>query len=171
MSGKITLAASLALATALCVGGASEALAARCTLIIGASENPPVVSNGRGRFLIDRTATDTLAYRLRYSIPGAEVTQAHIHIANPGNNGGIAAFLCGGAGAPVCPSPSGLVEDEFGADDVRRVDDEDSGATIIQAGDLDGLFKLIRDGATYVNVHTQEHTTGEIRCQINPRER
>jgi len=169
MDGKIAFTASLTVASGLLVAGAGEALAARCTLIIGASENPPVVSEGRGRFLINRTAPDTLTYRLRYNIPDANVTQAHVHIANPGNNGDIAAFLCGGGGAQDCPTPSGIVEDELGVDDVSGVQDEETGNTIIEDGDLDGLFRLIRDGATYVNVHTVDHPSGEIRCQINPR--
>lgn len=170
MDKHFTVATTFALAAGLLAVNAGDALAARCTAVIGANENPPVLSDGSGRFRVNQTAGENLTYRLRYDIPNAEVIQAHIHIGNPGTNGGVAAFLCtnaGGVDAPECPTPSGLVDDALASADVLAVEGENG--PIIEAGDLQGLFKLIRDGATYVNVHTTDHPTGEIRCQINAR--
>ena len=102
--------------------------------------------------------------------------QSHIHIANPGNNGSITVFLCtnlGNAPAGVtsrpCPSSPGEVEGVIVAGDVRGVIGDNG--IILETGDLEGLKRLMRDGATYVNVHTSDHPSGEIRGQINPRER
>jgi hypothetical protein len=147
-----------------------------CQVLLGGNENPPVVSDGTGRFRSNIRPSGDIAYRLRYDFSdiATEVQQAHLHVANPGNNGGIAAFLChnlddGPPGLPAC----GLTQD-----DIRGVIREEDvletmtdGTTVLDAEDLEGLGKLIEDGAVYVNVHTMEHPSGELRCQINARER
>ena len=63
--------------------------------ILGGNENPPIISDGSGSF----TATseeDRIAFQLSYDVASedSDVLQAHLHIANPGNNGGIVVFLC-----------------------------------------------------------------------------
>jgi len=151
----------------------------------GGHENPPVVSEGFGRFFANVIETadgvQEIQYQLRYDVAdgASDVQQAHIHIANPGNNGGIVAFLCSNLGniqgpsAGPCPPSPGVVDGQIVAADVLAVT-EGTGpdaVTIIEAGDIDGLAKLMQDGATYVNVHTVDHTGGEVRGQINPRTR
>ena len=42
---------------------------------------------------------------------------------------------------------------------------------IIEAGDLEGLQRLIEQGSVYANVHTDDHTGGEVRGQLEPRRR
>ena len=78
----------------------------------------------------------------------------------------VIVLLPSGKGTPLesIPSP-GEVTGEIVAGDVQQVEG------IIQTGDLEGLKRLLEDGATYVNVHTNDHPTGEIRGQVNPRER
>lgn len=180
-SKVVGLTATLAAGLVLSVSGSALA-APKCSLIIGASENPPVVSEGSGRFRILEVTDDAIAYRLRYDIPDPDgvdaepttVLAAHIHVANPGNNGPVAVFLCGGGGARDCPSPSGRFEGRFEAGDVITPVEDADGTVIIpddSADPLGDLLRLIRDGATYVNVHTNNHTFGEIRCQINARPR
>lgn len=146
--------------------------------LVGGNENPPVVSDGSGRF-VARSKHDLIRFVLRYK-DLTEVTQAHIHIANPGNNGGVTAFLCSNLeGAPPgvgpCPPAPAVVRGEIAAQDVREVtvatDDPAEPIVVLEAEDFKGLIRLIRQGATYVNVHTMEHPGGEIRGQINPRRR
>lgn len=149
------------------VGGAE-----RSERLLGGNENPPVVSDGTGRFgAVLRK--DRIDFKLRYDV--SNVTQAHVHIANPGNNGGIAAFLCSNLGnAPseatqACPPSPTRVEGEILAADVLEV--LDGTTVVLAAGDLEGLILLMRQGATYANVHTEDHPAGEVRGQVNPRER
>jgi hypothetical protein len=54
--------------------------------ILGGNENPPVISDGSGSFRA-RFEDDEIAFRLRYDVASqpSDVTQAHLHIANPGN--------------------------------------------------------------------------------------
>ncbi len=146
-------------------GGVSERL-------VGGNENPPVVSDGTGRFQW-LARGNSIAFTLRYQV--SDVAQAHIHIANPGNNGGIAVFLCtnlgntpAGATHRDCPPAPAVVSGEIVATDVREVLHENT-TLVLMAEDLEGLIRLMRQGATYANVHTVAHPGGEIRGQVNPR--
>ena len=71
----------------------------RAERLVGANENPPVVSDGTGRFR-SQLFPDRVDFTLTYDVAGvgSDVTQAHLHIANPSNNGGIVVFLCSNAG-------------------------------------------------------------------------
>ena len=148
----------------------------RAEKLLGGNENPPVVTDATGSFRAELFA-DRIEYQValrRRRTPDSDVTQAHLHIANPGNNGDIAAFLCSNrppaAHAPRCPPSPGVVEGEIVAADVREVTDvDDPAVTILEAGDLDGLARLIRQGSVYANVHSEDHPGGEIRGQMSPR--
>jgi CHRD domain len=174
-------------ATTLCLSGAflfalgnaGSAQQVDSEELLGGHENPPVISDGTGEF----TATldiDSIRFQLTYVVgAGSAPDQAHLHIANPGNNGGIVVFLCSNLGntpvgaqvRPCPPSPPGLVEGEILAADVLPVAEGQPPAAIpiIGAGDLAGLKLLMQQGAVYANVHTPAHATGEIRAQLlNP---
>ena len=151
----------------------------RAETLLGGNENPPVISEGSGRF----TATsegNRITFKLRYDVASDEsdVLQAHLHIANPGNNGPIVVFLCSnlgnvppGATARDCPASPGEVEGSIVAADVLAASEGDPPVPIIAAGDLEGLKRLIEQGSVYSNVHTDNHGAGEIRAQMNPRRR
>ena len=47
-------------------------------------------------------------YELTYSNLSSTASAAHIHFAQPGVNGGIVAFLCGGGGKPAVLRPEAL---------------------------------------------------------------
>jgi hypothetical protein len=173
---------TLSLASAAVVLALASAASAqqvrRAEPLRGGNENPPIVTDGTGNFRA-RLFPDRIEDRLRYDVLSEEgeevsdVTQAHLHVANPGNNGGIVAFLCsnvgtpGGVTAPECPDSPGEVEGEITAEDVL-VDNPDG---VLTAGDLEGLERLIRQGAIYVNIHTNDHGGGEVRGQMTPRTR
>jgi hypothetical protein len=146
----------------------------------GGHENPPVISDGVGRFFANVVETaqgvQEIEFHLRYNVVdgASDVQQAHIHIANPGVNGGITAFLCSNLDTLAdndCPASPGVVDGVILSEDVLAVTEGDPAVTIIEAGDIDGLAKLMLDGATYANVHTINHPGGEVRGQINPQPR
>ena len=111
------------------LGNADTADDDRAGRLLGGNENPPVISDGSGSF----TATsegDAIAFQLTYDVASDEsdVLQAHLHIANPGNNGPIVVFLCSnlpnipaGASAGPCPPSPGEVEGNIVAADVLAV--------------------------------------------------
>jgi hypothetical protein len=153
----------------------------RAERLRGGNENPPVISDGSGNFRA-RIFDDRIEFRLRYDVESddSDVQQAHLHIANPGNNGSIVAFLCSnlgntpvGATARECPESPEVITGDIVEDDVLEVTEGAPPATttIIEAGDLEGLARLIQQGSVYANVHTDDFPLGEIRGQLNPRRR
>jgi hypothetical protein len=165
------------------LGDSASAQQVRAESLLGGNENPPVVSEGSGRFRA-RLQEDRISFRLRYDDVASgesDVTQAHLHIGNPGTNGGIVVWLCADPsleppeGVPDCPASPGELSGDIFADDVQAVT-VSSGTppvvtVIIEAGDLEGLKRLIEQSSVYANVHTDDHPAGEIRGQMNPRRR
>jgi hypothetical protein len=160
-------------------GSAEETEQERVEKLLGGNENPPVISEGSGRFTAESEG-NRIAFKLNYDVASDEsdVLQAHLHIANPGNNGPIVVYLCSnldnvppGATARDCPPSPGEVEGSIVDDDVLAASEGDPPVEIIAAGDLEGLQRLIEQSSVYVNVHTDDHPGGEVRGQMNPRRR
>jgi hypothetical protein len=145
--------------------------------LTGYQEVPSVSTNATGEFRarVVKTGTGpTLSYRLEYgNIQNA--VASHIHLAQAGVNGGVAAFLCGGGDAPACPPTGGAVTGTIEASDV--VGPSGQG---IAPGEIAELIRAMHAGVTYVNVHTSDGNddpsdptgpgdlpTGEIRGQIS----
>jgi hypothetical protein len=157
------------------LGDDASAEQVRSERLLGGNENPPIISDGSGSFRA-RLREDRISFRLRYDVAsdGSDVLQAHLHISNPGTNGGIVAFLCSNIEDPppptdrVCPDSPGEVSGDIFAEDVLAVPDT---GDIIKAGNLEGLKRLIDQGSVYANVHTNDHMGGEIRGQLEPRRR
>lgn len=129
----------------------------------GFEEVPAISSAGSGELLL-RIADDesSIEYVLSYeNIGGTATVGAHIHLGQSGVNGGVIAFLCGGAGKPDCTPNSGLVAGVITAADV--IGPAGQG---IAAGEFEELVAAIRGGVTYANVHTDIHPGGEIRGLI-----
>lgn len=134
----------------------------------GFDEVPAITSFGGGTLTATLSEDLTeLNWELTYSGLSAPVTQAHIHFAQPGVNGGIMVFFCsnldnGPSGTPLCPD-SGTLSGTFTAADIVN-----SAATQgIPAGNFFRFQRALRQGVTYANVHTTRFPGGEIRGQVN----
>ena len=100
---SLVFLASTVLMLAFCDVAAAQQ-ARRAERLLGGDENPAVITGGSGNFRA-RVFPDQIEFRLRYDGAAGEndVTRAHLHIANPGNNGGIVVFfLCSD---PAIPRP------------------------------------------------------------------
>ena len=91
------------------------------------------------------------------------VTQIHLHFGRPGTNGGVIAFLCSNLGnaplgTPACPTASGTVSGTWTFAEIVGPD-----AQGIAPGQLSEVIAAIRDGSTYVCVHTPAFPAGSIR--------
>ena len=137
----------------------------------GYEEVPAINTPASGRLDL-RIAGDerSIAYTLSYSDLRGTVTQAHIHFAARGTNGGIMLWLCGSStnpgpaapnNPPACPATSGSVSGNLTAAHVQAI-----AAQQLAGGDLESVIDAIRVGAAYGNVHTTVVGSGEIRGQV-----
>ena len=119
----------------------------------GANEVPAVTTTAAGTATISLVGP-TLLYRIDVT-DITDVTGVHIHgPAAAGVNTGILVNLCGRGSAPACET--GTVNGVLA-----------SGATTsVSSISFDSLVVLLRNGNTYVNVHTTVNGGGELRGQI-----
>jgi len=126
--------------------------------LTGAEEVPSVVTTTTGRAEFEVNSAQT---QIKFELKVREATDilaaagAHIHCAPKGVNGPIVAFLAG----VVTGGFDGKVEIEAtltGANITNPL----CGATIAD------LVQSMKDGNTYVNVHSAAHPGGEARGQI-----
>jgi hypothetical protein len=153
------------------VAGAGLLLAVAAPIVIGDSnsefraslngylETPSISTTARGSFRATISGS-TITYRLTFSDLTSPTLFSHIHFARPDVAGGVVAFLCGGGSKPACPA-SGTVTGTIVPSDV--VGPAGQG---IAGGEFAELVRAMRNGATYVNVHSEMFPTGEIRGNI-----
>lgn len=129
--------------------------------LTGSQEVPEVSTTATGQAVFQLSKDGTqLSYKL--IVANIEnVTQAHIHLAPAGVNGGVVAWLYpDGPPSQLIPGKSNGVLAEgiiTGADLVGGL-----------AGQpLSALVEKMQEGGTYVNVHTSAFPPGEIRGQIS----
>jgi hypothetical protein len=162
--GFTVMAMSFALLSMPALAGA-ETVHARLT---GFQEVPAVSTEGSGEFRSKIRKDGIINFELSYDGLESDVLMSHIHLGQPGVNGGISVWLCTTAAAPltapagtqICPQ-SGTVTGMIEAADV--VGPLNQG---IAPEELDELLKAIRAGVTYVNVHSVTFPGGEIRGQL-----
>ena len=139
----------------------------------GGEEVPAVSTTATGQFVMVFMPVSQMAnYSLSYANLQGTVTQAHIHIGQPGVTGGISIWLCGTpalpgpAGTPTCTgTTTGVVKGSITSASVIGPP-----AQLITAGQLNEAIRMIRLGLAYVNVHTDAAAggvgSGEIRGVI-----
>lgn len=136
----------------------------------GYEEVPAVSTTGNASFKAELSPYgDRVNWELTYLSLEGNITQAHIHFAQKGVNGGIAVFLCSNlpnppAGTQACPPPPATIRGSFGATDVIG----GAAAQGIAAGEYAELLRAMRAGMTYANVHSTIWPGGEVRSQIVP---
>ena len=138
--------------------------------LTGEQEVPVISTTGKGEFRATINTCDTsVSYQIWYTGLEGNVTQAHIHLGQEDVNGGISVWLCSNLASPPtpvgvqpCPSPGGTIFGTFTASNV--IGPAGQG---IAPGELAELVKAMREGNTYVNVHSSLFPSGEIRQQID----
>ena len=141
--------ATVMLVPAASAGGNNNSFVAS---LKGRTEVPSFDTNAQGTALV-KVRNDAVSYKL--IVANIEnVVAAHIHCAPVGANGpvGVTLFL----GAPV--SPNGIL-----AQGEILAPDPNNGCGWI---DLVDVIDALASGDTYVNVHTLQSLSGEIRGQL-----
>ena len=138
---------------------------------------PVVITTGNGevKLTINESAR-TIDYVLTFADLQADVTQAHIHVAQKSVNGGIILWLCQTSAIPAPPAVDGLTPFCDAAPNTPRTGTvsgtlKDANALVnvtqqLAAGDLEDVLIAIEAGKAYANVHTAVSTGGEIRGQL-----
>lgn len=127
--------------------------------LAGDNEVPPVETDASGEATFEVNEAGTaLDYSL--TVRSIEnVTQAHIHLGGPTENGGVVLFLFDASGTPVSADEAGT---EIASGTLTAAD---------LIGALEGeaftaLAEELAMGNAYVNIHTEANPPGEIRGQI-----
>jgi CHRD domain-containing protein len=158
-----------AAAFALPAGAEVQVGGTATTRLRGFDEVPALSTSGGGRFsaTIDEEGT-AIEWELSYFSLTGHVTQAHIHFAQRGVNGGIVVFLCSNlsnapSGVQSCPESPGTVHGTITFENVG------TGANSQGIGPFEfpALLRAIRAGITYANVHSDLFPGGEIRGQLS----
>ncbi len=106
--------------------------------LAGSNEVPPVTSSASGSGTVTVNADCTVSAHI--TVSGMTPTAAHIHMAEPGKNGGvIVPFTKQGENTFVAPPGAKLNEEQC---------------------------RAYKSGNTYVNVHSAKNPGGEIRAQL-----
>jgi hypothetical protein len=170
MHARSTCAVAVAAATLAAAGlAAAEGFTRIKVELTGRQEVPAVSTPARGelRATVYRDNSAVL-YELSYSGLEGTATQAHIHFGQHSVNGGVAVWLCSNlaspptpAGVQPCPAQAGTVSGTITPAHV--VGPAGQG---IAPGEFAEFLEALRDGLTYVNVHSTLVPSGEIRSQI-----
>jgi len=126
----------------------------------GDQEVPPreTLATGQAVFQLSKDGTE-LSYKLIVANLDS-LSQAHIHVAAPGVNGSVVAWLY-----PSGP-PALLIPGTFSGVLNQGVITADDLVGPLAGQELSVLLGHIISGNTYVNVHTSQFPGGEIRGQI-----
>lgn len=131
------------------------------THLHGDEEVPARETNAQGQaiFHINEDAT-AISYKL--IVANIEnVTQAHIHLAPAGSNGGIVVWLY--PAAPPSQLIPGRTQGTLGEGEITAASLRGS----LTGKPLSDLIDKLQDGGAYVNVHTLQFPGGEVRGQID----
>jgi hypothetical protein len=140
----------------------------------GYEEVPAVSTGALGSFKANISRDESrIEWALTYGGTfNGTVTQAHVHFAQKGVNGGIAVFFCtnlgnGPVGTQACPQPAAgdrvTITGEWDAAAVGT----GANAQGLAAGELNELIRALRAGVAYANVHSSTQGGGEIRGQVD----
>lgn len=126
----------------------------------GDQEVPAAVTNATGQAIF-KLSKDGMSMSYKLIVANIEdVRMAHIHLAPAGQNGPVVVWLYPSAPPPL-PIPgktNGIL--------AEGVFDASNFAGPLAGSELSDLIDLMKDGRTYVNVHTDAYPGGEIRGQI-----
>jgi hypothetical protein len=154
------------------------------THLAGYNETPQTINSaGSGEFKAKISSDGTtIQYELTYRDLSSNILQSHIHFGRPATTGGIVLFLCTNLTPPAnvptpqaCPTTSpATISGTLTAADVIPLPVNCPGTPPVCSGQaIDSgaagfaeMLKAIREGAAYVNVHTTNHPSGEIRGRL-----
>ena len=126
----------------------------------GRNEVPPVETKAQGQALFTVSSDGSSIHYKLIASNIENVFMAHIHNAPAGENGGVVVWLY-----PSAPPPQ-LIEGRFQGVLAEGTITASNLVGSLAGKTLSDLIDIIKAGNAYVNVHTTQHRSGEIRGQI-----
>ncbi|MCD5325415.1 MULTISPECIES: CHRD domain-containing protein [Pontibacillus] len=131
----------------------------------GKNEVPPVETHASG---IAKFASNKHDTKIKFVLKIEDIenfVQAHIHFGNREQNGPVVAFLFG-ADLETLPNQNGISTQKGVVTGILK--DEDIVKNDVGIHSIADLLDCMKKELTYVNVHTEQNLSGEIRGQIVP---
>lgn len=164
---KLGAGAALALGTGtrLALGqddGGDEAATSFVAGLTGGQRTEQVETTAQGGAVFAVTE-DGSALEYALLVSGLDnTTMAHIHMGAVGESGEIVVWLYPGPDAREPQPREGTFSGQLAADTITA----DDFVGPLEGESFDALLSAMRDGRTYVNVHTEQYPAGEIRGQV-----
>ena len=160
----------LAVAIAIACGSSSNPGGNRFAANLdGPTETPPRVSSGTATASFVDDGAGTMTFTVTAQNLTTNWTLAHIHLADAGVAGGVIVDLAtGNNGTSLPPSAtSGTITGTITKPNPGALN---PGPTLGDGGTMTyaDLLALMRNGNTYVNIHTTRFPAGELRGQVAP---
>lgn len=127
--------------------------------LAGANERPAVTSTGTGTATFTVNSNGSIAYTVRVNNLTSNVTTCHIHTGRTDISGGVLVTLCSGQTTGPITTETTIATGTI----TEGPNTTTAGSTPTT---LAGLRELMESGSVYVNVHTANVGSGEIRGQI-----
>jgi hypothetical protein len=129
----------------------------------GLNEVPPVNTAATGSFTATIQGNGSITFTESYKNLSANPTFSHIHFGPSKVAGGVMIFLCGGGGQPACPAATSATY----TGSIVPANVTGPTAQGVTVGDLVSALRLVRQGSGYVNIHSSNFPSGEIRGQVS----
>ena len=134
--------------------------------LIGANEVPAVTTTGAGTATIVQEDSNTILYTIATTATTDSVTMVHIHAGGAGANGPVMLWFFPNDLARAPGAATGFAASVNGVVRVSRI--TRASAFFVAPFTWDSLVTRIRNGTSYVNLHTRRNPGGEIRGQVVP---
>ena len=129
--------------------------------LTGDEQVPPVETDASGHATFEANEDETAVEYEVHVESICNVTQAHVHLGEEGENGPVVVWLYPEEGA----EPE-LIEGRFDGTLAEGTITEDDLVGPLEGASFEEAAEMLKDEGAYVNVHTEQHPDGEIRGQI-----
>lgn len=132
----------------------------------GSNEVPAVTTTGAGTAEIVQEDSNTILYTISTTAATDSVTMVHIHAGAAGVNGPIMLWFFPNDLARAPGPATGFAGRVNGVVRVSRITRQS--AFFVAPFTWDSLVTRIRNGSSYINLHTRRNPGGELRGQVVP---
>lgn len=160
----------VAVAVAIACGSSSSTGTHFGATLDGPTETPSTISTGTATASFVDNGNGTMAYTLTVQGLTSNWTVAHIHLGDAGVPGPVIVDLATGSNGTTAPpsATSGTVTGTITKPNTTPAVIKNPNPPLGDAGTMtyDDLLTYMRNGNTYVNVHTTRFPGGELRGQV-----